>query len=295
MISNRRKSALLVALVLSCLTVHAQTEARLTYNVEMSAYMSTGDYAPLWFTANRNGLSSQKLSSGYLRAGLELNQPLRRGWRIGAGVDVAGMYNSPTSFSVQQGYVDISWRMLDLSIGSKERMPLGKNPYLSSGAMVEGNNMRPIPQIRAEIADYYTVPGTKGWFAFKGHLAYGWFTDGSWQKDFAGKQQMPYLKNVLYHSKQLMLKGGNKEKFPLEAEVGLLMAAQFGGELHSYNKSTGKWSVSTMPHGLKNYVKVFMAQTGGADTAGGDQVNVEGNHVGSWNAALKYYIGDWKF
>lgn len=295
MILNRKKSALLVALVLSCLMVHAQMDARLTYNVEMSANMSTGDYAPLWFTANRNGLSSQKPSSGYLRAGLELNQPLRRGWRIGAGVDVAGMYNSPTSFSVQQGYVDISWRMLNLSIGSKERMPLGKNPYLSSGAMVEGNNMRPIPQIRAEIADYYTVPGTKGWFAFKGHLAYGWFTDGSWQKDFAGKQQMPYLKNVLYHSKQLMLKVGNKEKFPLEAEVGLLMAAQFGGELHSYNKSTGNWNVSTMPHGLKNYVKVFMAQTGGADTAGGDQVNVEGNHVGSWNAALNYYLGDWKF
>ena len=27
----------------------------------------------------------------------------------------------------------------------------------------------------------------------------------------------------------------------------------------------------------------------------GDQVNVEGNHVGSWNFALNYYWRDWKF
>lgn len=294
-----KKSICILSMLLAASTsfLQAQSEARLTYNVEMSANMSSGDYAPLWFTANRNGLSSQKPSSGYLRAGLELNQPLRRGWRIGAGLDVAGMYDSPTSYAIQQGYVDISWRMLNLSIGSKERTPLGKIPYLSSGGMVEGNNSRPIPQIRAEIADYFTVPGTKGWFAFKGHLAYGWFTDGRWQKDFAGDVHKPYLKNVLYHSKALMLKVGNKEKFPLEAEVGLLMAAQFGGERHYFKYTNGEYveSVTEMPHTLKNYAKVFMAQTGGSDTAGGDQVNVEGNHVGSWNAALNYYLGDWKF
>lgn len=294
----RKLSVLFWVCLLSSTMIFAQTEPRLTYNVEMSANMSSGDYVPLWFTANKCGLSSADPSSGYLRAGLELNQPLRRGWKIDAGLDLAGTYNSPTPFIVRQGYFDISWRMLKLSVGSKERSPLGKNPYLSSGGMVEGVNARPIPQVRAEIEDYFTVPGTKGWFAFKGHLAYGWFTDGRWQKDFAGDVHKPYLKKVLYHSKALMLKVGNKEKFPLEAEVGLLMAAQFGGELHSFKKlGDGSYqeNVSEMPHGLKNYAKVFMAQTGGEDTAGGDQVNVEGNHVGSWNAALNYYHGDWKF
>ena len=166
--------------------VCAQNDSTLVYNVEMSANASSGDYAPLWFTANRNGLSSQESNSAYLRAGLAYRKYFNHGWRIGAGLDLAAAVNSPSEFIVQQAYADFSWRVLNLSIGNKERNPLGKNPLLSSGGMVEGNNARPVPQVRAEIADYYTVPGTKGWFAFKGYIAYGRFTDDRWQRDFAG-------------------------------------------------------------------------------------------------------------
>ena len=35
--------------------------------------------------------------------------------------------------------------------------------------------------------------------------------------------------------------------------------------------------------------------SGGSDTPWGDQVNVEGNHLGSWNFAINYYLKDWKF
>ena len=272
----------------------AQTDTLLTYRVEASANASSGSYAPLWFTANRNGLSSQEPNSGYLRAGLAYRQAFNRGWKIGAGLDLVGAVNSPSGFIVQQAYADISWRVLNLSIGSKERAPLGKNPLLSSGGMVEGNNARPVPQVRAEIADYYTVPGTRGWFAFKGYVAYGRFTDDRWQRDFARPFQQAYVQKVLYHSKALMLKVGNKERFPLEAEAGMMMSAQFGGERHDFD-SDGTEEVECMPHGLKNFGKVFFAKSGGADTPGGDQVNVEGNHVGSWDFALNYYWRDWKF
>lgn len=50
-----------------------------------------------------------------------------------------------------------------------------------------------------------------------------------------------------------------------------------------------------MPDGLKDYLKVFIPSSGGSDTPRGDQVNVYGNHVGSWNCALTYYLKDWKF
>ena len=230
----------------------AQTDTLLTYRVEASANASSGSYAPLWFTANRNGLSSQEPNSGYLRAGLAYRQAFNRGWKIGAGLDLAGAVNSPSGFIVQQAYADISWRVLNLSIGSKERAPLGKNPLLSSGGMVEGNNARPVPQVRAEIADYYTVPGTRGWFAFKGYVAYGRFTDDRWQRDFARPFQQAYVQKVLYHSKALMLKVGNKERFPLEAEAGMMMSAQFGGEQHSF-RADGTEEVDRMPHKLKNF------------------------------------------
>ncbi len=291
---NRRFITFILLALFNMTMGFAQQETLLTYRVEASGNASSGDYAPLWFTAGRYGLSSEQPNSAYLRAGIIYRQSFKHHWRIGAGLDLAGAVNSPSAFIVQQAYADISWKVLNLSIGSKERNTfLDKNPLLSSGGMVEGNNTRPIPQIRAEIADYYTVPGTRGWFAFKGHIAYGRFTDDRWQRDFAHDCHRPYVEDILYHSKALMLKVGNKNRFPLEAEVGMLMSAQFGGTRHWF-KGDGTEVVDEMPHGLKNYAKVFLAKAGGEDTSGGDQVNVEGNHVGSWNFALNYYGRDWK-
>lgn len=273
----------------------AQSDTLMTWHAELSGNAGSGDVAPLWFTANRNGLSSANPNSGYLRAGIAYGQHFNHGWHIGAGVDLAGAVNAPSKFIVQQAYADFSWRCLNLSVGSKERTPfLYKNPQLTSGWLVEGYNTRPIPQVRAEIADYFTVPGTKGWFAFKGHIAYGRFVDDRWQRDFSRASKQKYVEDVLYHSKALMLRFGNKDVFPLEAEVGMLMAAQFGGKCHRWN-GKGEETVDVMPSSLKHYAKVFLARTGGEDTPGGDQVNVEGNHVGSWNVGLNYYLGDWKF
>ena len=68
-----------------------------------------------------------------------------------------------------------------------------------------------------------------------------------------------------------MFKVGNKERFPLEAEVGMLMSAHPGGTQHTFSLKDGEWkeTVYEMPHGLKNYAKVFLAQAGGDGTTGG--------------------------
>lgn len=71
-----------------------------------------------------------------------------------------------------------------MSVGSKERDPFGKNPQLSSGGMVEGNNTRPVPQVRVGIEEFTNVPFTNAWLKVKGHIAYGRFTDDRWQRDY---------------------------------------------------------------------------------------------------------------
>ena len=157
----------------------------LTYRVEASATAGCGDYAPLWLTANRQGLSGVETRSAYLRAGVAWQRELNRGWRVWAGLDLAGTYGQTAPFVVQQAYADVGWRWGNLSLGSKERWPEMKDPELSSGAMVEGSNARPVPQARLEIPEYVAVPGTKQWLALKGHIAYGRFTDDGWQRDFA--------------------------------------------------------------------------------------------------------------
>lgn len=142
--------------------MHAEGDS-LRYKIEMSANASTGDYAPMWFTANRYGLSGVKPNSGYMRAGLEYAGKLGADWRIEAGLDLAGTVNQTAAFVVQQAYADVSWRKMTLSIGSKEReaFPLDKDMWLSSGMMVEGPDARPIPQVRFEVKEYQKLPYTK--------------------------------------------------------------------------------------------------------------------------------------
>lgn len=277
-------------------TAAAQPAAQsLRYRVETGGNVSNGKYAPLWFTANRYGLSSAEANSGYLRAGVDYRLQLPRHWKLHTGLDLAAAVNQTAGFVVQQAFADLSWKQFTLSIGSKERpgFPLQKNTALSSGMMVEGPNARPVPQVRAEISRYLPVPGTRGWLALKGHLAYGQFTDGRWQRHFAAAGQN-YGTDIRYHSKSLMFRLGNRRKLPVEFEFGMLMAAQFAGDQWRKNADGSSSLMVDMPDGADSYLKAFFPSSGGSDTPWGDQVNVEGNHVGSWNFALNYYGGSWK-
>lgn len=145
---------------------------------------------------------------------------------------------------------------LELREQGTQRILLEKNEQLTSGWMVEGPNTRPIPQIRAEIRDYLDIPGLGHWLALKGHLAYGWFTDGSWQEDFAGTNQL-YAKKIKYHSKSLMFRLGNREKLPLEFEFGLIMATQFGGSQYLKNAQGEVSKTMDMPDDLGAYWSAF--------------------------------------
>lgn len=113
---------------LSIPTFSQHINSTLTYQIETSGNISEGTYSPLWFTANRYGLSSNKSNSGYIRSQLEYKKTLKHQWRIQAGIDLAGTTNQTSNFVIQQAYGNISWRFLTLSIGSKERkgIPLEK-------------------------------------------------------------------------------------------------------------------------------------------------------------------------
>lgn len=276
--------------LLLVLSIPTYAQQAFNYHTETSLTLSNGNYTPLWLTANRYGINNNNSKSGYLRAKVTWNQAFKHNWHLETGLDLVGGKNLTSNFWIQQAYADISWKALTLSIGSKERsgFPLEKNEKLTSGWMVEGINMRPIPQIRGEIKDYLAIPGTRGWVSFKGHLCYGYFTDGNWQESFVAPGEM-YTKNVLYHSKSLMIRLGNKEKVPLEFEFGLLTAAQFGGDRMQKNKDGSIQLIRDMPESAKDFWKIFFPKQEST------LANVQGNHCGSWNFGLNYFYKDWKF
>ncbi len=286
---DARKMLLLSALVFfSSGAAFGHGRDTVAYRVEASGGASTGRHAPLWFTANRWGLSFTDAAGGYLRAGATYSRPLRAGVSIEAAADMASGWGIGAPVVVQQAYVDMSWRRLRLSVGSKQRWgyPMDKNHRLSSGMMVEGPGARPVPQVRADIADFVPVPLTRGWLSFKGHLAYGIFTDNKWQQGFAAPGGL-YTRNTLYHSKSAALRVGRADRFPLTVDIGILTAAQFGGMKMRKRADGSSVMVENMPNRLPDFFYMLMPSQEST------LKNVQGNHCGSWNVSLDYHGRAW--
>ncbi len=265
----------------------------LEYDIGMQSTFSEGR-TPLWLNANKYGLSSLDNTNGYLRAGVF--RPLRtdsvRRWGMGYGLDVAVPYNFTSDFVVQQAFVEGRWLHGVITVGSKEYPMELKNNLLSSGSQTLGINARPIPQVRIALPEYWTLPFAKGWLHLKGHIAYGRMTDDRWQHEFTNRKNK-YADDVLFHSKAGYLKIGNEDVFcPFSLELGLEMAATFGGTAY---RPDGKGGMTVLKGdtGLGAYWNAFVP--GGYDTGETTYQNVEGNHVGSWLIRMNWDTDMWRF
>lgn len=253
----------------------------LRYTAETQASFSSGANTPFWLVNNKQGLSSIKNNSGYVRAAVfrDMDSTDHR-FRWGAGADIAGCWNFTSSFVIQQLYFEARYRSLGLLIGQKEINGIFSNPRLSSGDLLYSGNARPIPQIRVGLPEYTFVPFTKQWLAVKGYIAFGAFTDDGWQRHFANKTAKR-TKHALYHGKAIFFRIGQTQR-SWNVEAGLEMAAQFGGS------SIRNGQTTKMPVSFKDILKVIFAGGGGSNTPIGEQLNVYGNHVGTWNLAANY-------
>ena len=302
MTSTRR--AFTAFVIMTACIVHAQTGTQnsnneqsselnsITTRYEVGTVYGNGSYAPMWHFNNMQGVGSYKSDWAYARATVKgTNLFKKSGISLDWGADVIGGYNLASNIFIQQAYLDLNWKKLRVSMGQKERWSEIQNQRLSSGALIESGNARPIPQIRIELPQYWNIPGTNGWVGIKGHIAYGWFTDAKWQKGFVHADKA-HTSGVLYHSKAGYARFGNEEVFPLSAEMGLHMVTQFGGT--SYNRLNKPGNTLKNPTRLKDYFTAFLPLKGDVMYDIADQVNVAGNMLGSWLGAITWNDKKWK-
>ena len=202
------------------------------YKLEASGnYSFDSKHTPFWLHSNRYGLGGITPRNGHVRAGISRSykNDSNRNWKVGYGLDLVAAHNYTSDVFIQQLYADIAYKNVLLSIGAKERCANLKNDELSTGSQTLGINARPIPEIRFEIPEYISISGKDKWLSIRGHVGYGFTTDGGWQRNFT-KHGNRYLRQVLYHSKSGFLRIGNEDKFPLTLEGGVEMAATFGGK-----------------------------------------------------------------
>lgn len=284
-----KKNILLILLVF-LVSGLSFSQNKLEYKVAATGVASDGGFSPFWLTSNRHGISSIDNNSSYMRGALSGRTSLKGGWGVDYGADVVGGNNLHSDVFLHQLYADVSWRWLRLGIGKKERGGELKNFNLSTGGLVESGNAAPIPQVRLEVPEYKDFFGTGGWFALRGHVAYGWFSDGNWQRGWVADGKR-YAKNVLYHSKSLFWRVGNEDKFPLTYEGGVLFSSQFGGTIYNFMDDAGE--TFDAQNKFKDFVKIFFFSAGGNGYSIYDQLNVGGNHVGSYHLSLKWSEKNW--
>ena len=280
---RRLSHALLSIVSLLAMPAAAQSVVQgLEQTYELQYSLSDGN-TPLWLNANRYGLSSLQGSNGYARGRVErpLALDAAKAWGLGYGADLAVAMGYDSDVIVQQLYAEARYGHGVLTLGQKEQPLELRDAALSSGAQALGINARPVPGIRLSLPDYYDLPFTHRWLAIKGHVSYGWVTDGDWQERYT-QGLTRHTRQTMLHTKAGYLRIGPADaRHPLSAEIGLEMACQFGGTMYHTQQGT-----LTAASGPRAWLDALL-MTGG-DEDNDAYRNTAGNHLGSWVARLSY-------
>lgn len=271
-------------------TCYAQTEEiqnATTYKAELFGSVASGSNTPFWMVSNRYGLVPLDANNGYIKAGVFHQQHFGKDFRWSAGLDLVAAAPRYRNAFVQQVYAELGYKSLLLSIGSKEKYNSLWDRSLSSGDMVQSVNAQPIPEINLSMPEFTVVPLTKGWMQVKGDFAVGRSFDTKYLEEFVNPKQT-YIKNTLWHHKSLFVRikdtrGGS----PFSGTVGVQHWAQWGG-------TSSNPKIGTQPHSLKDFIRVVCGSEGGGNATTSDQINVLGNHYGSYDFKLEYTQPLWK-
>lgn len=261
----------------------------LVYGLETRATVSGGENTPFWMVSNLYGLGSPELNNGYVRGFIAKPLSSNNTFSWGIKADLVAAWNLPGAFRIQQLYAEIKYRYLWVSLGSREYIAQYNNRELSSGDLLFSGNSLPIPQLRIGTYGFAPFWGAKGWFSVKLYLSYGMFTDSKWQKKWVNPDAS-WASGVLYCSRGLWLRFGNKKIFPVNLDVGIEMGTQFGGTIHKQGK------IIKMPHGPTAWVKAAIPFSGSKDTPNEEQWNIQGNMNGEYSINLSLTpLDGWEF
>lgn len=253
-------SSFLTAL-LFCVLTNAQPGWKVDWNADLYMNGGTGDYLPFWQRTGYDGIMPYT-SAAILSAGADFRYESVNGIRMDAGANLvgqaitAGPWNSRgVKGFVDRLYISGSWKMLHLDIGMKPRIRELGDLSVTGGNIMFTGNARNMPGINAWSDWIYFEKGH--WFGIRGNFAHYQTLDNR------------YVRGTMIHNKSLAFKVALGRKVDFEA--GLDHWVQWGGT----SPETG-----VRPSSFRDYIRVILAQRGGAGATLSDQLNALGNHLG---------------
>jgi hypothetical protein len=255
------------------------------YHVETAGSAATGKYTPFWIVSNKYGIVPLDAGNAYLRTGVFHNQALGNGLHWSAGIDLLAATPRYRNVYVQQLFAALQYKSLHLTIGSKENYPSLWSKELSSGDLIISPNARPIPEINLSVPGFTKVPFSNGILQFRGNVAVGRSFDSRYLHrclQSSENSNILFVENMLWHHKSLQVRAIDPTgKFPFTLLAGMRHHAQWGGT--STDPSSGK-----QPQSLKDLIRIILGKSGGDDATLSDQINVLGNHYGSYELRFGY-------
>jgi hypothetical protein len=231
---------------------------------ETYGIVSSSGTTPFWLQSNRYGMFSTEGTQFLAR--FQAHGAEQFGGRNGNrftlryGADFIARPGEQSTASFNQGYLRLDAWGLFLQAGRFHNTSPIHDEELGMGSLGVSGNATPIPQIRAGLVDWTSLPFTRDFVRIKGHIAHGWMENGR------------YVEDVLYHEKIGHARiGGN---FPLNLYGGLAQYVLWGGV-----RPDGV----QLPNTFNDFWKVFFAVGGSEDAPPEDRNYIVGNQLGAWD------------
>lgn len=287
---------------MACVAICATAQMDVEWEAGVTANFGKGDLAPYYIASGRGGTVTQPYSA-LANAAIQHEMDTTRRFSYGFGAEVWTGFASNTTYArystergafmrnaqhparawVQQLYASLKYRSLFATLGAKARHSEVASADLSSGDLIMSGNARPGAGIAGGLVDYRNLPLTKGWVQVSGEISYERLSDGDWLKNHYNYYNNFLTTGYWFHYKQIHFR--TRPDKPVVFTIGAQSSCQFAGTQRYYEKGVLVKTVK-MPANFKSFFRSIIAGSGGDNP--GDQMYVEGNHVGSWDIMLDY-------
>lgn len=253
----------------------------LLYTASLSGVASYGSTAPFWLQTNRHGDIAASPFSGNLTAGIikPATRP-NRWYDYDFAVTLTGRLQSrtdavlPAMNTLGTGYTNLAYAharlyIIDITLGIQPEQYGVPDPFLSGGGLLFSYNAHPMPQVRIGIDQWTAFPGLYGYVEVRGGISHLWQADNV------------YISKGLVHHKWLGGRIGGR--LPVNISYEFHHVAQWGGYSPKYGD---------LGNDFYAFVNAFLVRSGGS--MANDQINAQGNHIGSQILTLDVKGDGWK-
>jgi hypothetical protein len=194
-------SKLFFASVYSIIVLRSNAQNPYHFQVEAQTIATSNEHVPFWMRARQGGAAPLSGLSGSLVGNLRKDYDTTRRKLFDWGVVVEGRANAgkeTTELYLVQANAKLKLGIFEIR-GGRWREQIGLvDTLLSSGAFSVSDNALGIPQVEISIPQFYPLPFTKGWVAFKGNFSHGWMGNVSINPNLWVDQSFAY-----FHRKSL--------------------------------------------------------------------------------------------